>query len=456
MATKSDRVYQLDPATIAADANIRFAITDADSQEMQTSIAEYGSVHTPVEVYELDEADKNGHLYGLLVGFRRLGAVIALNAAGADMTLPALVVPKPDSDLARLKRQISENVDRKSMSPMDQARAISELLESGLTNVEARSMFKRAGGKKGEMVPMSNSWLNTTLSFLTLPKTMQAKIHAGLIGWSAAQELVKVDPDKRAEVLEKAEKVREEGLAKEAKEDAKFTEAESKLTTLNTEITETQKALELAQAEVEISEKAREEKETDSTKAYKAWQKAKGEDQKPAKEKLGAAAADFKAADKRWDDAKKALDKLKTKASKATETAEEMKERLAAARRANTGATAKKPGRGKGEAVSASDVTKAAAAAGVATGVVKLTAADMRKTVEDLMLAGTYEKVTLIGAAFKRCFDGVGTPGMLMKELAVITGELKGKMPTAVVAPKPDAEALPPSTVVRPRTPAKK
>lgn len=456
MTTKSDRIVQLDPAVILAEDNIRYAITESDSADMQASIADYGSVHTPVEVYELDETHANGHQYGLLVGFRRYSAVVALNTAGADMTLPAIVVPAPESTMIRLKRQISENVDRKSMSPMDQARAIEALLGEGMTQVEARSMFKRPGGKKGEMVPMSNSWLNTTLSFLTLPKPMQAKIHSGLIGWSAAQELVKVTPEKRAEVLARAEADREAALNKEAKEDAKFTETESKLSTVEAEIQETTTALDTAKAELELAEKLQAAKQAESTQAYAKWNKAKKpEDVKAAKEHLAASEADFKAADKKLDDARKALAKLEQKAAKVTETAEQLRARLAEARKANSGTATKKPGRGKGDAVSGADVVKAATAAGAPTGVVKLTAADMRKVVEDLTLAGTYAKVSEIGAAFKRCFDGVSTPGELMKALAVITGEAKAG-PKAAAAPAPKADALPPSTVVRPRTAAKK
>src|SRR5262245_59502204 len=178
-ADNPDIVLHLDPSEILADDNIRFSLRDGDVERMKASIIERGGVQEPVSVERLDQK-QNGHAYRLLKGFIRHAAVTSLNAESAGLTLPALVRTTADAT-DRLKTQVAENVARASMSPMDTALTIKRRVDSGVSRIDIRQLFARAGTKKGAKVsPVSNAWLNIHLNMLELPKAIQKDIHIGL------------------------------------------------------------------------------------------------------------------------------------------------------------------------------------------------------------------------------------------------------------------------------------
>lgn len=415
----TEKTISLAPDQILTDNNSRYSLLAVD--DLKASIAEYGSIHTPIEVEPLSPP-VDGIKYRLTVGFRRHKAATELNKeSGGGIMLPAFVRPMTD-DLTRLKRQLSENIDRRSLSPMDQAVAIKKLKDAGMSRLLIREMFKRPGGKKGtQSQPASNAWVNMTLSFLDLPKDIREKIHTGAVGVAAAYELTKVDPERRAEVLARAEKEREAAIAREEKDEAKYLETESKLAETEKTVEETASKLDLAKAEVELSTKALEAKQEEAQAAYLRVAKAKDKDaKKQAEEAFKAAEADARGLEKKVGVATKALDKLTETQTKVQTTAEELRARLEESRKATKGV-----GKPKAKAVGSGDVKKAAKESGASTGAVALSLADIRKLVLELSLPGTYPKVSAIGAAIKEAFEGVTTPGQLLKKLATITGEAK-------------------------------
>lgn len=416
MATDTgEQLIQLDPTKVLAEDNIRFAILQSDKDVLKEAIKAMGGVKVPVEVEVL--AGVKGFTHKLTTGFRRHASVLELNRdERAGLTLPAIVRTTADAT-DRLRTQLSENLDRKNLSPMDLAVAIDKLFKAGLTRIQVRESFPRPTGKKGTPEPASNAWVNMTLSFLELPKTIQAKIHDGSVGVKAAYELTKVTPDKRAAVLERAEKDMEKEREKEEAEEKKYLALESKIAETAKASEEAAIKLDEAKAELEIRELAAQEAAKKATALYEKTRGAKGDDKTKLTESFKAAETDAKAADKHVATAKKELDKLTDTHEKTSQQAEELKAKLEEARKA-----APKPSTKKG--VSDTDVKKAAKAEGVeGAGVVQLNATDMRKTIADLALPGPYAKVTLIGVAIKKCFDGISTPGEMLKELAAITGD---------------------------------
>lgn len=417
MATAIDKVWQLDPAKILAENNLRYGILKADVDALKTSIKDAGEVQVPVEVTLLDPP-VNGFTHALTTGFRRHQAVSELNKEeGASLTLPALVRPL-DNELDRINRQLIENIERKTMSPMDTAVALKKLMDLGLTRLQIRERFSRQSGKGGKMEPASNAWLNMTLSFLDLPKGIQGKIHDGSVGVKAAYELTKVSPEKRAAVLERAEEEVAKEYEREQKEEEKYLAAEAKVVEAAKAIEETTVKMDEARAEVELAEKNFELQTKAAADAYQKAQAAKKDDKKKATETLKAKETDAKGAEKALETARKALAKLTEDHSKLTDKAKEHREKLEAAR-----AQGAKGKAGKAKGVSDVDVKKAAAAEGEG-GVVQLNAAEMRKVIADLALPGTYPKVQMIGEYIKACFDGKDTPGQMLRKLASVTGEL--------------------------------
>lgn len=118
---------------------------------------------------------KRGSRYEVLFGHRRVAAAAALDL----VEVPAIVIERP-SDLPR--RQLAENLDRKSMGPIEIATVLRAELERdpSLTTAE----LAKACGR-------STYWVSTKLALLTLPEELQARIAAGEIGQTRAHEIRK-------------------------------------------------------------------------------------------------------------------------------------------------------------------------------------------------------------------------------------------------------------------------
>jgi hypothetical protein len=415
---ESDKIVQLPPAAILADSNSRYAIGKADIDAMKAAIQEAGGVLVPLEVEALGKEEAEGGVkYRLTTGFRRHRAVAELNADGAGLTLPCIVRAVPD-EKTRLMHQLSENIDRKTLSPMDTAVAIKAAFDAGFTRLQIREMFKRPGGVKGTTLqPASNAWVNMLTSFLDLPKALRDKIHNGVIGVAAAYELTKLPPDRQAEVVAKAEEDLAKQIEREEKEEAKYLASHAKLEAVAKAEDETASALDTAQAELELAERALAVKEEDATLARKSLKTAeKSRDKqaiKEAKEVLGAAEADVKGLGKKVERLAVEKEKLEKKVETVKTTAASLREKLAAAR---------KPVAKPAKAVGSGDVKKAAKETGASAEHVPLKLAEVRKFIDDLSLA-PQPKVAAIGSVVKECIAGVTTPGMALKKLLALTGE---------------------------------
>lgn len=441
-----DKLIYLDPNDILMDDNSRFALKRYRLEEMKASIVASNGVHTPIEVSPLPKNDPSGKSYRLTAGFYRTTAVQELNElAGAGLTIPAMV-HKLESPVERLKRQLSENMERENQSPMDKAIAIGRLMHEGLTKMDIRKIFSLPGGRKGfTMQPASNSHINMHLSFLELPKAIQNLIHDGKVGVVAAYELTKIDPSKREAILERVEKERQAAMDREEAEETKLLEQEKKMSIASEKVEEVKKEAESEQVaadkaaeDLKAAEAAQLEAVDATVEAFRAM-KIPGltpEEKKAAEDKHAAIKKAGSDAEKKLREAQKVAEatakdaaKAKEKAIAAEVRAQEKAAKMAATRKG----AASKAAPATAGSVSPREVRGAARAAGApATGSVALNSTEMRKVVDELCLPSGYPLVESIGKAFKSCFLGTTTPPQLLTELSKITGEHKAKPgPTA-------------------------
>lgn len=420
----NEGLVQLDPGVILAESNSRYGLKQLRIDSLKQSILEQGGVMQPVEVEPLDKP-VDGKVYRLTAGFYRHAAVTDLNtSAGAGLTLPAMVRPLGDETL-RLKRQLAENMERENQSPMDKAIAIKKLEDAGVSRAEIKKIFSTPGGRKGlVMQPASNSFVNMTLSFLDLPKSIQEKIHDGRVGVGAAYELTKVKPEDRAAVLEKAETARLKIIDNEEADEKKYLATEAKMQEAHAKEIEVAEKLKATEAQIEAAKAEKEAKAAAALEAYKLATAAKGEEKAKADEHLKAIEADSKAADKRLEGLNKEVTKLSAQSEKVSALAAQKAAQLANARKAKTAEGKKKP-------TTAAEVKKAAAEG---DGPVQLTANEMRRTIKDLTAPGAFPKVREIAIAIQECFAGGITDRQLYTKLAVITGEKSTKAKKEVAA----------------------
>jgi hypothetical protein len=416
MAASTATVVNIDPKAILVESNIRYGLKRSRLDSLKADILNYGGIHTPGEVEPLSPP-QNGLKYRLTVGAYRLSAITELNAQdGAGLLFPA-IVKNVGNAVDRIKRQLSENLERESMSPLDTAVAIQKLLAEGVSKGEIRTLFARPGGKKGtEIVPASNAWVNMTLSFLDLPKAIQEKIHLGLVGIAAAYELTKVSPEKREDVLKRAEAERLKAEESEGKMEEKLLKDEKRAAEMQAKVDAKAMTLQVTKDELAIAEVQLKEKLAASAEAYQANQAllkdAPAETKKASEEKWLALEADVKGLKTLVATKKGVVAKLEGAVSSGSTKAEELKKKLENARKA----------KGKGKAGPTSrDVKQAAKAEGDGNHVA-LTIAEVRQAIA-AMSRSSFPTVKRIGKELTACFDGVTTDKMLIDAIAILVGD---------------------------------
>lgn len=425
-----EKIISVDPNDVLVVRNARFGLKKTRLDRLTKEVEKDGEFHTPIEIEYLPEPAEGGQIYRLVTGHYRLGAAFNLVKKGLAIDLPAIVV-KFDSDLARLKRQVSENNERENLSPMDEAVIIRDMMAEGVTRNDLRELFARPGGKGKSLKnePASNSYLNMRVSFLDFDKAIQEKIHDGRLGVKAAYELHQYDAAKRATILDKAEKDRLAVIDKEAEEEAKFLEKETKSMEAQKKAADVEVAAANVATDLESAVAARETAIANETAAFAALQKSKAkgvtpEDRKKADEHFKAAQALAKSAIKVADEKQAEADKLKKKLEESKKKADEAAAKLAAKRAVSKPAAAPaSPTQG--------DIAKAAAAQGAKPtsgankgALVAMNGTQVKKMITEMAsAAGSYPKVQEIFKAFDSCQKSEITDKQLYTTLAKITGE---------------------------------
>src|SRR5258706_13915375 len=131
-----NELLELRPDDVLADDNSRFGLKKFRIERLASEILQSGGVNTPVEVEEVDPKANGGFRYRLVAGFYRHAAVSLLNQGDRqDFKLPATLF-NPDTPAVRLRRQLSENMERENQSPMDKAVAIKKLKAAGASTMD--------------------------------------------------------------------------------------------------------------------------------------------------------------------------------------------------------------------------------------------------------------------------------------------------------------------------------
>lgn len=149
--------------------NVRDDDTD-DVEELAASISAVGLLQ-PIVVYPVPDG------WRLSAGHRRLRAMRRLGWEEAR----CLVVDAPVDELARIDRLLAENLHRRPLNPMEEARGYARYRDAGLTQAEIAQRVSRA-----------QSHVSTLLLFLTeLTDAEQAALTSGELTVAAANALMK-------------------------------------------------------------------------------------------------------------------------------------------------------------------------------------------------------------------------------------------------------------------------
>lgn len=148
-----------------------------DYQELEdliNSIKEHGILQ-PLVVSKLD-----GENYELIAGERRLRAAKMLNLK----TVPAILRTVRDQE--KLELALIENIQRKDLNPIEEARAFRQLMDE--FNLTQEDVARRVGRSRPAVA--------NTLRLLALPEEVQKALRSGKLTGSHARTLLGLDSEK--------------------------------------------------------------------------------------------------------------------------------------------------------------------------------------------------------------------------------------------------------------------
>jgi ParB family chromosome partitioning protein len=177
---------------ILAEGNVRhFWSGDDAAKGLVDSVRALGVVE-PVILVPLAQR-VNGHRYRLLAGFRRYAA----SCEAGKETIPA-VIREGLTEVQALELQLTENLQRLDMNPIEEARALALYKEA--SKLDAEGIGRRLG--------RSAAWVRGRLAFLDLPEMVQDRIADGTLSGAHATELARVDGLSAKLLLESLEESR--------------------------------------------------------------------------------------------------------------------------------------------------------------------------------------------------------------------------------------------------------
>lgn len=164
-------LLELKVADLELGANVRQVQVDDGIRELARSIEEHGILE-PVLVAP---PSSSGGRYLLVAGYRRVAAAKLAKL----LVVPAIVTDR-NEDLRR-QVQLVENVQREGLAPTDEARALKELVDGGLTQAE---LARRIG--------KSQPYVANRLRLLTLPEDGLKLLETGKISASVAERILEI------------------------------------------------------------------------------------------------------------------------------------------------------------------------------------------------------------------------------------------------------------------------
>jgi len=194
-----------------AEANVRYFKEDPKLIEHLAESIKRDGVIEPLIVRATEELDT----YGLIAGYRRLKA-----AKEAGLKAVPCIVREGIDDQAQLRISLTENIQRKNLSPMEFAmnckRVRGEFAWEGETNTK----------KVAKFMGMDDATITQMEKLLVLPANQQRMVHENFIGAQTGQDIAdivkKFGVEKGEKVVERAAEIEQEKqAAKEQKSAAK-------------------------------------------------------------------------------------------------------------------------------------------------------------------------------------------------------------------------------------------
>lgn len=180
----------------------RGKILPIDVAQLMNSIQENGLLQPVVlAVLEDEEAEKFNKKYRLVAGYRRGYSFIYLQKE----TIPALVRNPMSETEARLLN-LSENLQRKDLNILQEARAVKRLLDLGLNRDEI-----------AKKVNTSSGWVQIRTMLLTLQPDVQKEAATGILTQTHIRELYTINKTRGAEGVYEAVRKIKDHKAKGAK-----------------------------------------------------------------------------------------------------------------------------------------------------------------------------------------------------------------------------------------------
>jgi ParB/RepB/Spo0J family partition protein len=192
-ATPNDTLYlawtRLRPSGLNGLVRGELAPGAPDIEELAASIRDHGVIQNLV-VVELDPPE-DGADYEVLVGERRWLACRRLGDAAPP--LPCSVVPRPASDLEALLLMGAENMQRKNLSPLEEARYFQALID----RLPDREKLKPAAAL-ARRLRKRRRYVEDRLALLDLEAEVKEEVGRGTIAPGAARYLACLAGDDRS------------------------------------------------------------------------------------------------------------------------------------------------------------------------------------------------------------------------------------------------------------------
>lgn len=184
-STPPPELFEIPVDRIITGDNVRADV--GDITELAASIAQHGILQ-PLRVEPGGDS-----LYLLKIGHRRLAA-----AKAAGLThVPAVVDMAPALGAARSIQQLVENVQRRDLNPLEEAKALRGILDAspGMTQDELARQVGR-----------SRPAVTNLLRLLKLPEAIQARIADGSLTAAHAKVIATLPPKQAEEIAERIAK----------------------------------------------------------------------------------------------------------------------------------------------------------------------------------------------------------------------------------------------------------
>lgn len=176
-----------------SDFNCRGHISPFDVADLATDIEAQGLMF-PIAVQPVSDVTgglPEGFDFRIIAGHRRFAAWKVLKAGfeGPDSPyyeIPAMIKPDLNDTQARILN-LSENLKRKNLNILQEAKAIEKLYQAGI----ARDSVAKSLG-------MSSGWVQVRFNLLTLPPEIQQEAAAGILNQHQIKQLYSL-PDREAQ-----------------------------------------------------------------------------------------------------------------------------------------------------------------------------------------------------------------------------------------------------------------